>query len=319
MKFSKILLSVLLLLIIAPVSTIHAEEAEVENEIEMLSIDVNINEIDVCNIVKEEILNECGIEGINKDASTIILDKVITNTLGDHVVQALVNVKTTNNDYLDTSISRLVNIHVVDIEAPVVVLSQTTVSVRTDQEFDINDYIEFISDNSFVEPSIMISDFDTSIEGVYDFEVTAVDESGNSTTEVITVHSSDLASLATYASDQILVALQYINEFRAENGLPPYTLGPENAQMAVGLRAYESIGDISHRRPDGSHYKTALDQFGVSYSSGPLEILTYAGSTPYDKVNWWKGSPGHRAILLASGYQYISIAYSGSMWCAIVY
>ena len=76
--------------------------------------------------------------------------------------------------------------------------------------------------------------------------------------------------------------LNLINNARADAGLDPLSLGDENAQAAIGVRASEAAGYVSHKRPDGSHYKTAFDEYGVSYSH-PLEILTYAGSTVQDK------------------------------------
>lgn len=324
----KLIVSALILttLLSAPTSV----EAQVATNVQ--TVEVQINSMDNAELIKTSIINTLALENktidinsIDINNTTLTLDKLDTTTLGDHLVNATINVKSLPNtlSVIDSSYCVKLNIRVVDNAAPVLELTQSHAVIKKDAEFNPWDYISFAFDNSHTYPEITLEhNVDVSTYGEYVVNYTAKDKSGNITNidmpVTVSSNSYDLSNV-TYNSDDIQYMLDLINEVRTSNGLNPYQLGDDLAQQAVAIRAQEAAGAISHTRPDGSHYKTAFDEIGVSYENHPLEILTYSGSTVEDKLNWWLNSSGHRSILMQPDYDYIALAYVGGLWCGIAY
>lgn len=235
--------------------------------------------------------------------------------------------------------NKTVKVNVVDTTAPVVAISETAVTLEYDASFDAHAYLSGVSDNSTVAMEATIDNpVDTSVAGEYVVTYTAVDPSGNvgQATLVVTVEeepepepeptpapttpsygsaSGNYAPITNVSGISGMVTL--INNERIARGLSPLSMASEAAQQAANVRAQEARGFVSHTRPNGTSYLTALDQFGVRYNSA-LEVLTYYGASPADGFSWWMNSPSHRNIIMSPAYSQIAIGYYNGMWCGIV-
>lgn len=105
--------------------------------------------------------------------------------------------------------------------------------------------------------------------------------------------------------------LGLINDERAARGLP--ALGVEESlQFAARIRAQEALESLSHTRPDGSLYHTALDEAGFPYAGKwhgeNLAVILLEGSVMDDTVaaqalfDEWKSSPGHEQNMLGENF-----------------
>lgn len=313
-------------------NTVKAEELTlIKPEINVV---IPINHTDMPNLIKTQIL-----ENLAANDKTIILDNIDfdkTNiTIESHIdgtkvssfsTKVLLNI-VNKQDVLTltpNSIPLDVNFSFIDITEPELVLTEESVNVALNDVFDPWAYVDYAYDNSKVYPTVaIISNVDTATLGSYEVIFAASDESGNryqTTLKVNVTKNAPRVSNVVYSGDDIQYMLDLINAERSNLGLSPLTLADESGQLAVGIRASEAATYLSHSRPDGTHYKTALTEQGVNYANSPLEVLTYAGNSVEAKFNWWMSSTNHRAILMSGGnYTTIAIGYSGRMWCAIVY
>lgn len=318
-------------LIALSLTTLNPKAEVVQNETnlnEIQTIEVEINSIENSELIKSSIINNIETIDINEidlAKTTVNIDTIDTTVLGDHIVNASINIQSNPSSLtlINTSQSLQLNIKVVDTIAPVVKATQDNIVITKDSEFNPWDYLEYTYDNSAVYPDVTIeSNVDTTTAGDYEIKIIAKDQSLNTTEVVVPVKVNNAyvdISNVEYNGDDIQYMLDLINEQRAANGLHAFELGDDLAQQAVAIRAQEALGNVSHTRPNGSHYKTVFDELGVSYSNHPLEILTYAGSSVQDKLNWWMNSSGHRSILMDANATKIAIANASGMWCALVY
>lgn len=261
------------------------------------------------------------------DETEIKIDQLDINKLGEQAVMVHLSVKNNKEttSLTPSSISKEITVHVADTTAPVIALKYPKIKLDYEEEWNPIDWVESVTDNSLTAMDLAAltvnNPVDSTQSGEYEVSFTAVDPSGNTSTAILAVEVREKPKpkiVGVVGGDSISSMLNLINNARAEAGLSALSLGDSNAQSAIGVRASEAAGYVSHTRPDGSHYKTAFDDAGVSYSS-PLEILVYAGSSIQDKFNWWMNSSGHRSIILSPSSTKIAIGYSGKMWAAIAY
>ena len=227
-----------------------------------------------------------------------------------------------------------------DTTAPEITLTKTKVELEQGSDFDAEDYLESVTDNSFKEVKLDIEDnVDVEEPGEYKVTYTATDASLNVSKATLTVTitetveeeeevveeavaqlSSNYAPPVVAAStgSDVMDTLNIINKHRASLGYAPLALGGAGEQQAVAVRAAEAAGYVAHVRPDGRHYVTAFTDLGI-YHSNVIENLTYAGSTPASHVAWWMSSPGHRAALMNPSATHIAIGISGGMYAALIY
>lgn len=311
---------------------VQAEETSPEYANKDITVEVNSTEAFdqiKTSIIEEDIIRSAGIdiETVDIEKSEMIIDQIDITKIGTQEVNVIISVKpkSESTPLMISNISSKFTLHVVDTVAPVIGLKHDTLKVKLDTEFNPWDSLEYIVDNSKIDlyPNLIIeNNVDTSVEGTYEVVYSVEDSASNMTTKNLSVDVKKQVYSTTggvSSGDDINYMLQLINNVRTENGLSELSLADEAGQRAIAIRAEESVGNITHRRPDGSHYKTALTDQGVVWDHSPLEILTYSGSSVESKLNWWLNSPNHRSILLKSNYETIAIGYSGGMWAAIVY
>lgn len=98
-----------------------------------------------------------------------------------------------------------------------------------------------------------------------------------------------------------------VNEERTKAGLLPLEKSDE-VSSAAAVRARELTFSFSHTRPDGSAYRTVLEQTGISYRSCG-ENVAYGYSTPEAVMSAWMTSTGHRDNILNEDYTNIGVGY----------
>lgn len=99
--------------------------------------------------------------------------------------------------------------------------------------------------------------------------------------------------------------LALINEDRSEAGLSPLTLDSALCSVAQ-LRAGECVAEFGHTRPNGTPYKTAVSDAGISYSHVG-ENLASGQSTATEVMESWMGSGSHRDNILSDDYTKVGI------------
>ncbi len=90
--------------------------------------------------------------------------------------------------------------------------------------------------------------------------------------------------------------VELINEERVANGLDPLEEVAVIRDCAM-IRAQEAASSFSHTRPDGTRYKTVLEDTGVSMKYTG-ENLAGGYLSPEHVVEGWMNSEGHRANVL---------------------
>ncbi len=98
-----------------------------------------------------------------------------------------------------------------------------------------------------------------------------------------------------------------VNEERAKVGAGPLVMDVQ-LNKAAQIRAVEIYTLFSHDRPNGSRYRTVLDENGISYS-GCGENVAYGFKTPKEVMNAWMNSEGHKKNILNPSYTTIGIGY----------
>lgn len=297
-------------------------------------VTVEVNSTDAFDQIKTSLLQSDLLirEGIDPTLvdfqnSDFILGQIDTTKISNQDINVLINIKPVNETaqlLIKSTITTKISLHVVDTQAPILALTKESVYSQLGNEFNPWDYLSYVFDNSnenVYETLEIQNGVDINTEGDYVVKYIAKDSTGNQTELPLNVKVGKriVVNSGVASGDSIEAMLTLINNVRAENGLNPLQLADAAGQTAIAIRAAESENDISHRRPDGSHYKTALSDQGVSWCHSPLEILTSSGSSVEAKLNWWLNSPNHRAILMQANYDTIAIGYSGKMWAAIVY
>ena len=107
-----------------------------------------------------------------------------------------------------------------------------------------------------------------------------------------------------------------INEKRREQGLPDLEWSDELSNVA-SIRAEEISKKLSHKRPNGEDWFTALDRDNTKWYA---ENLAYNYPDPSSFVEGWMNSPSHRDNLLFNEFRTVGIsvyeAEDGQTFCA---
>lgn len=98
-----------------------------------------------------------------------------------------------------------------------------------------------------------------------------------------------------------------VNQERAKAGLAPLTMVVET-NTAAGIRAKEIYDKFAHERPNGSKYRTVLDECGVSYSFCG-ENVAYGYRSPDAVMDGWMNSEGHKANILNERFTKIGVGH----------
>ena len=103
---------------------------------------------------------------------------------------------------------------------------------------------------------------------------------------------------------------ELVNQEREKAGLRPLarcSLLDEAAMIrAAEIKIVDDAGGTPHTRPDGTSYRTLLDEMGIN-SRRCGENISRARATPQESVNALMLSDGHRANILRENYGSIGI------------
>lgn len=332
MKLRKLSIFLLQLCMFTMVFTINTDSVYAsEKKKSSLRIVMNLNDFSSVSNAKEALIDSLidynmypELAGhINYEASELKTTSLNLSKTGQQRTAVQLVIKTNHqlseNILFKDTISTIVEFDIRDIESPVITSQKDKLQRSIHAELDPYQFIQ-VNDN---DPSgvtlTYTTDYNNQLPGEYTITYTATDAAGNSSTLTLPVHVSQ-QKYTGYNQDSEMILEMYtlINEYRASYGLEPFELAPANAQHALGVRACEARSSLSHDRPDGRHYKTALNEYGVEYSS-PFEILSFAGTSALDGLNWWKSSSDHNARLLTRISNKIAIGNCDGLWAAIVY
>lgn len=219
-----------------------------------------------------------------------------------------------------------VTVNLKDTLAPIITLVDDEVDVAYNEDFDPADWLVSIVDNADGEAIdyTVEGEVDTSAPNTYTLTYVASDSNGNEARKDLIVNVEEapvvtraVANYSANTSGNIYEMMDLINATRAGYGLPALTLDTGALGAATQVRAVEASGYVSHYRPNGTSYRTALDETGAPYNLA-VEILTYAGTTAQSGLNWWLSSPVHRSHVLGASYTRVGIGYYNGMWAAIL-
>ena len=312
--------------------TFHTQSVQAaEKKSSPLRIIIQVNDLSQMSLVKEALINSLIDYSIypellgNIDYASSELKTASLNLSQTGKQKTAVHLKIKTNKQLSETalfkdtLSATVEFEVKDTEAPVITSERNIIHRSINAELNPEQYLTVTDNHKGTVTLNYTTDYNNQIPGEYSITYTAADTAGNTSTLTLPIVVAS-QRYSDYGKDQqvILEMFNLINEYRASYNLEPYELADINALHALGIRAAEARKFLSHDRPDGRHYKTALDEYGVEYTS-PYEILSFAGTTPLDNLNWWKQSPDHNARLLSSSSTKIAIGYCDGLWAAIVY
>ena len=332
MKLRKLSIFLLQLCMFTMVFTINTDSVYAsEKKKSSLRIVMNLNDFSSVSNAKEVLIDSLidynmypELAGhINYEASELKTTSLNLSKAGQQRTAVQLVIKTNHqlseNKLFKDIISTTVEFDIRDLESPVITSRKDKLQRSIHAELDPYQLIS-VTDNDPAELALTYTtDYDNQTPGIYFITYTATDAAGNSSTLTLPIHVSSQKH-TSYSQDSAVINEMHtlINEYRASYGLEPFEFAPTNAHHALGVRACEARSFLSHDRPDGRHYKTALDEYGVEYSS-PFEILSFAGTSASDGLNWWKNSPNHNARLLTRISNKIAIGTCDGLWAAIVY
>lgn len=107
--------------------------------------------------------------------------------------------------------------------------------------------------------------------------------------------------------DTMHEVLRLVNQARAEAGLEPLELEPALCSAAQ-VRAQECVTTFSHTRPDGTKYKTAIAEAGIT-SNYTGENAATGHSSAKQVVDSWLRSEGHRANILNEKFTKLGVGF----------
>ena len=112
---------------------------------------------------------------------------------------------------------------------------------------------------------------------------------------------------ATEQHPYIQQIVDLVNAERTKVGLARLTLDIQ-LSSAAQISAEEQYTLFSHSRPNGSSYRTVLDENGISYM-GCGENVAYGFRNPQAVMQGWMNSEGHKANILQEKFTHIGIGY----------
>jgi uncharacterized protein YkwD len=109
--------------------------------------------------------------------------------------------------------------------------------------------------------------------------------------------------------DPEMAAFLITNEFREQNGLPPFALNMQLSKAAFRHSKNMALQDFfSHTGLDGSRSWDRIRAAGYDYSMA-AENIAIGYSSADEVINAWMGSAGHRENILAPDLQEIGLGY----------
>lgn len=114
-----------------------------------------------------------------------------------------------------------------------------------------------------------------------------------------------------------------VNKERVKAGLPELKLNYTLCKAAQ-VRAEECVKHFSHTRPNGTKFRTAIEEAGIQ-SSYTGENVASGYTSASHVMKGWMASPGHKENILRDKFNEIGIGviknsgngYGGYSWCQL--
>lgn len=133
------------------------------------------------------------------------------------------------------------------------------------------------------------------------------DDAGNASTRINSeFYNSHASNLSTFA-DQ---CFELVNKEREQAGLDALDYD-DLLQEACDVRAEELVDSYSHTRPDGTYFKTAMQEAGLDMDTVTVwgENIAAGFSTPQEAVQAWMNSKTHRDNILKRKFQKSAVGF----------
>lgn len=116
------------------------------------------------------------------------------------------------------------------------------------------------------------------------------------------------AASAYCATADDIAILNYVNQHRAENGLPPLVLSADLGTAAdYHSEDMATNNYFSHVLSDGTTWSENIQSYGYDQNTWRGENIAAGNSDPYQTYLQWLNSPGHNANMLNPNFQAIGI------------
>lgn len=159
------------------------------------------------------------------------------------------------------------------------------------------------TDNSKISDNNM-SQTDSVLNG----DISAVsDENRDAIIADIAGNYNDDGETVTDGYMDIQTAMELINEYRVQNGLPELIMGDVKLNEAALIRLEEIKESFSHTRPNGESWKTVFEENYITYTHA-CENLARGQMTANQVVEDWLSSEMHRSNLLNPDITHVHVA-----------
>jgi len=113
-----------------------------------------------------------------------------------------------------------------------------------------------------------------------------------------------------FAADNVWDLVNATNQVRAENGLQPLTVNDELTRSAgTHARDMATRNYFSHWTPEGWDAGLRIYGWGYPRWAGVAENIAAGQGSPWQVVQSWLASPGHRANLLNPNFRSFGVGH----------
>jgi uncharacterized YkwD family protein len=131
---------------------------------------------------------------------------------------------------------------------------------------------------------------------------------------VATPAATAAPAVADSASSYIQQVVALVNKERAAAGLAPVSaLDSLNKVAAAKATDMRTNNYFSHTSPTYGSPFDMMSAFGITYQAAG-ENIAMGQKTPQEVMTAWMNSPGHKANILSSNFNYIGVGFDNNYW-----
>lgn len=131
---------------------------------------------------------------------------------------------------------------------------------------------------------------------------------------VATPAATAAPAVADSASSYIQQVVALVNKERAAAGLAPVSaLDSLNKVAAAKATDMRTNNYFSHTSPTYGSPFDMMSAFGITYQAAG-ENIAMGQKTPQEVMTAWMNSPGHKANILSTNFNYIGVGFDNNYW-----
>ncbi|MEK3878500.1 CAP domain-containing protein [Paenibacillus sp. FSL M7-0420] len=131
---------------------------------------------------------------------------------------------------------------------------------------------------------------------------------------VVTPAPSAVPAVGNNASSYTQQVVALVNKERAAAGLAPVSaLDSLNKVAAAKAADMRSNNYFSHTSPTYGSPFDMMSAFGITYKAAG-ENIAMGQKTPQEVMTAWMNSPGHKANILSTNFNYIGVGFDNNYW-----